>query len=85
MLKQKPNVEKLKKKLLSIDEVGAVLGTSSTTVRSLIKHGYIKCLMFGNSYKIYEFELDNFIIEYQGQQLVLKDKKIFWKEIEGVS
>ena len=46
------------KKLLTIEEASAILGTSINTVRKAMKKGLLPFLKLGGNYRIYAFELD---------------------------
>lgn len=48
------------KKLLTIEEASAILGTSINTVRKAMKKGLLPFLKLGGNYRIYAFELDEF-------------------------
>ena len=55
------------KRLLTIDETAALLGTSPQTVKKAMKKGLIKFLKLGSNYRIYAYELDEFckMMEYK--------------------
>ncbi len=48
------------KKLLTLEEASAILGTSISTVRKVMKVGLLPFLKLGSNYRIYAFELDEF-------------------------
>ena len=48
------------KKLLTIEESSAILGTSISTVRKAMKKGLLPFLKLGGNYRIYTYELDEF-------------------------
>ena len=48
------------KRLLTLEEASAILGTSISTVRKAMKVGLLPFLKLGGNYRIYAFELDEF-------------------------
>lgn len=48
------------KKLLTLEEASAVLGTSISTVRKAMRANLLPFLKLGSNYRIYAFELDEF-------------------------
>ena len=64
------------KKLLTIEEASAILGTSINTVRKAIKKGLLPFLKLGGNYRIYAFELDEFCKKMTYKQFDLESLEL---------
>lgn len=54
-------VEELRRSLLTVPEVAAIIGVSEKRVRSLIKQGDLPAFKLGREYRIKNGELDSWI------------------------
>ena len=64
------------KKLLTIEEASAILGTSINTVRKAMKKGLLPFLKLGGNYRIYAFELDEFCKKMTYKQFDLESLEL---------
>ena len=72
----KVQVEIKDKKLLTIEEASAILGTSINTVRKAMKKGLLPFLKLGGNYRIYAFELDEFCKKMMYKQFDLESLEL---------
>lgn len=72
----KVQVEIKDKKLLTIEEASAILGTSINTVRKAMKKGLLPFLKLGGNYRIYAFELDEFCKKMTYKQFDLESLEL---------
>lgn len=64
------------KRLLTLEEASAVLGTSISTVRKAMKVGLLPFLKLGGNFRIYTYELDEFCKKMAYKQLDLETLEI---------
>ena len=65
------------KKLLTIEEASAILGTSISTVRKVMKKGLLPFLKLGGNDRIYAFELDEFCKKMTYKQFDLETLELY--------